>query len=104
GSVGLGDRGHVEVGDPEGGGGGAGEVVAPLAGEAGGGGGGVREAAHQVDGALVEPEVVDRAGDLAVLHEVDAVAGQAGEQEGLRVDLADVPEAGHQQTALDACE
>ena len=40
------------------------------------------------------------ADDLAALDEVDAVPGQPGEQQGLRVDLADVPEAGQQQAAL----
>ena len=60
------------------------------------------EPVEQVDRALVPPEVVDRAGDLAVLDQVDAVAGQAGEQQALRVDLADVPETGEQQAALGA--
>ena len=60
------------------------------------------EPVEQVDRALVEAEVVDRADDLAVLDEVDAVAGEAGEQQRLRVDLADVPEAGQQQAALGA--
>ena len=36
---------------------------------------------QQVHRALVEPEVVDRADDLAVLDQVDAVAGQPGEQQ-----------------------
>ena len=63
---------------------------------------GVREAAEQVDGALVPAEVVDRRGDLAVLDEVDAVAGEPGEQRGLRVDNADVPHAGQQEAPLGA--
>ena len=99
----LGHARHVEVGDPQRRRRRAGEVVvAPLAAEARHRRRGVREPAEQVDRALVEPEVVDRAGDLAALDEVDAVAGQAGEQQGLRVDLADVPEAGQQQPALGA--
>ena len=55
---------------------------------------------EQVDRALVEAEVVHRADDLAVLDQVDAVAGQPGEQQRRRVDLADVPEAGEQQAPL----
>ncbi len=64
------------------------------------GGAGLRRAAHEVERGLVEAEVVDLGGDLAVLDEVDAVAGQAGEQHRLRVDLAHVPEAGQQQPPL----
>ena len=80
-----------------------GKYVAPLAARSSATvAGRVGEPAQQVDRALVEPEVVDRAGDLAVLDEVDAVAGQPGEQQRLRVDLADVPQAGQQQAALDA--
>ena len=52
------------------------------------------------DRRLVEPEVVDLAGHLAVLDQVDAVPGQAGQQQRRRVDLADVPQAGQQQPAL----
>ena len=62
--------------------------------------GGVGVAAQQVDRALVVAEVVHRSGDLATLDAVDAVAGEAGEQQGLRVDLADVPHAGQQQAVL----
>ena len=57
----------------------------------------------QVDGALVEPEVVDSSHDLPIFDEVDAVARQAREQEGLRVDLADVPQCRQQQSAFGAC-
>ena len=93
----------LKSGDPQRRHRGAGEVVAPLARQAS-----ARCAPasanrpQQVDRALVEPEVVDRAGDLAVLDQVDAVAGQPGEQQRLRVDLADVPQAGQQQPALGA--
>src|SRR5208283_2127477 len=55
---------------------------------------------QQAQRALVEAEVVDRRGHLAVLDEVHAVAGQPGEQQGGRVDLADVPQRGQQQPAL----
>ena len=73
---------HVEVGDPQRGRRRAREVVvAPLAAEARHRRRGVREAAEQVDRALVPAEVVDRTGDLAVLDQVDAVAGQPGEQQ-----------------------
>ncbi len=37
---------------------------------------------------------------LAVLDQVDAVAGEPGEQHGGRVDLPDVPEAGEQEAPL----
>src|SRR4029079_17549757 len=81
----LGDARHVEVRHPERGHGGPGEVVvAPLTAEGRPGGGGVGEPGQQVERALVEAEGVHRAGDLAVLHEVDAVAGEAGQQQGLR--------------------
>ena len=80
----------------------AGEVVAPLARQRRLGAADLGGPAEQVDRRLVEAEVVHRAGDLAVLDEVDAVAGQPGEQQRLRVDLADVPEAGQQQSALGA--
>lgn len=46
---------------------------------------------------LVEPEVVDLAGYLTVLDEVDTAPGQAGEQQRRRVDLTDVPQAGQRQ-------
>ena len=62
------------------------EVVAPLAAEAVLGRADLGDAAQQVDRALVEAEVVDRADDLAVLDEVDAVAGEPGEQQRLRID------------------
>ena len=63
---------------------------------------GLGRAGQDVDGALVEAEVVHRPDHLAVLDEVDAVTGEAGEQERDRVDLADVPEAGEQQPPLGA--
>ena len=58
--------------------------------------------AEQLDRGLVEAEVVHRADHLAVLDQVDAVPGQTGEQQPLRIDLADVPQAGQQQPALGA--
>src|SRR5690606_40556853 len=45
------------------------------------------EPAEQLHRGLVEPEVVDLPDDLAALHQVHAVPGEAGEQQGLRVDL-----------------
>ena len=57
---------------------------------------------EQVDRALVETEIVDRADHLAVLDQVDPVAGQPGHEQRGRVDRADVPEAGQQQPALGA--
>ena len=58
---------------------------------------GLDGAGQDVDGALVEAEVVHRPDDLAVLDEVDAVAGETGQQQRDRVDLADVPEAREEQ-------
>src|SRR3984893_17399937 len=55
---------------------------------------------QQVQRALVEAEVVDRRGHLAVLDEVDAVAGQSGEQQRGGIDLADVPQCGEQQATF----
>ena len=51
-------------------------------------------------GLSFQRKLLTRPDDLPVLDEVDAVAGQAGEQQALGVDLADVPEAGQQQPAL----
>src|SRR5579875_4057045 len=58
--------------------------------------------AQQVERALVEPKVVDRARHCAVLDQVDAVAGQPGQQQCGRVNLADVPQRRQQQPALGA--
>ena len=44
-------------------------------------------------GLSLKPEVVDRRRHLAVLDQVDAVAGQPGQQHRRRVDLTDVPRA-----------
>ena len=78
-----------------------GEVVAPNSrGSVRSRRAGLGDPAEHVDRPLVEPEVVHRADDLAVLDQVDAVPGQAGQQQRLRVDLADVPQAGQQQAAL----
>src|SRR6201999_2948173 len=101
-SAGLADRRHVEALDPDRRHHHAVEVVTPLAGQGRDAGADLGQAAQHADRALVEPEVVDRPGDLAVLDQVDTVAGQAGEQQGLRVDLPDVPQAGQQQAALGA--
>ena len=51
---------------------------------------------QQVQRALVEPEVVDRTGDLAVLDEVHPVAGQPRQQQSGGIDGADVPQRGQQ--------
>jgi hypothetical protein len=58
--------------------------------------------AKQVDGALVEAEVVGRAHHGAVFDHIDAVAGQPGEQARGRIDLPDVPQAGQEQAPLGA--
>src|SRR3954454_7497199 len=96
----LADRRHVEVGHADRRHRGPLEEIAPLSRQRGRGGAHLGEPAEQVDRRLVEPEVVYRAADLPVLDEIDAVARQAGEQECLRVYLADVPEAGEQQSPL----
>src|ERR1700759_502836 len=70
-SAGLADRRHVEALDPDRRHDHAVEVVTPLAGQGGDTGPDLGQAAQYADRALVEPEVVDRAGDLAVLHQVD---------------------------------
>ena len=60
-----------------------------------------RRAAQHVERGVVEPEVVvDLGDDLTVLDQVDAVAGEAGEQQRRGVDEPDVPEAGEQEAAL----
>ena len=51
---------------------------------------------------LGEAEVAQRLGDLAVLDEPHAVAGEAGDGEGARVEHAGVPEVGHEHAPLDA--
>ena len=48
---------------------------------------------QHLDGTLIETEVLDRLGDLTVLHQEGAVAGQACHQQLPAVDVADVPEA-----------
>src|SRR5690349_17776651 len=52
--------------------------------------------------ALVEPQVLDGPGDLAVLDQEGAVAGHAGEDGEQGVDHAQVVEAGDPDAALDA--
>src|ERR1700721_2653493 len=94
-SAGLAHRGHVEALDPYRGHRGAVEVVAPLARQGRDGGADLLQPPEHAHRRLVEPEVVHRADHLAVLHQVDPVPGEPGEQQDLRVDLADVPQAGH---------
>jgi hypothetical protein len=53
-------------------------------------------------GRFVEAEVLDRVLDLAVLDVERAVARQAGEQHGLRIDQADVPGARDEHALLGA--
>src|SRR5690625_3393697 len=100
-SAGGGDAAHVEVGYAQCRSGRTRELVAPLTAERRHAHACLREPPQQVDRTLVEAEVVDGAGDLAVLDQVDAVAGEAGEEERLRVDLADVPQTGQEQAVFD---
>ena len=99
---GLADRRHVEVGDPQRGHGDAREEVAPLPRQRDLGVAGTGDAGQQVDRALVEAEVVHRTDDLASFDQVDAVAGEPGEQQRLRIDLSDVPQGRQQQSPLGA--
>src|SRR5690606_23934215 len=73
-------------------------------GEGGRGRARLADPAEQVHRALVEPEVVHLRGHLAVLDEVDAIPGQTGQQERLRIHLPDVPQTGEKQTSLRACD
>src|SRR6266568_8205341 len=93
-SAGLAHRGHVEALHPQRRHRGPVEVVAPLARLRRDGLAHLEQPPEHSDRRLVEPEVVHRARHLAVLHQVDPVPGEPGEQQGLRVHLADVPQAG----------
>src|SRR3984957_9645469 len=81
-SAGLAHRGHVETLDPNRRHRGAVEVVAPFARQRRHGGADFEQPLEHADRRLVEPEVVDRADDLAAFHQVDAVPGEPGEQQG----------------------
>src|SRR5690348_9225308 len=94
------DRRHVEVGDAHRGHARPREVVGPLARKAALARTRLGDSAEQVDRTLVEAEVVHAPDDLALLDEVHAVAGEAGQEQGLGVDLADVPETREQQPTL----
>src|SRR4029453_8394725 len=74
------------------------EPVAPLPGQRDLGSPDFAEPAEQVDRALVEPKVIHGAGDLAPLDHVDTVPCEPGEEESLRIDLPDVPQAGDQES------
>ena len=76
-----------------------GEIVAPLARQRPAGSTCLGDPGQHADRALVEPEVVHRTGHLAVLDQVHPVPGQPGQQQGLRIDRPDVPQAGQQQAA-----
>src|SRR5436190_9090351 len=61
-------------------------------------------AGEHLDRRLVEPEVVDRMRDLAVLDPEHAVAGEAGGEDALGVERAQVEEPRDQDAALDALD
>ena len=71
-----------------------------LATEMGCTGGRAGESAQQVDGALVEPEVIHRTGHLSVLDEVDPVPCQPRQEQRLAIDLTDVPQTGEEEASL----
>ena len=52
--------------------------------------------------ALVPSHVLDRARDFALLDQEQAVASQSGDEDRLRIERADVPEARHEHAALGA--
>ena len=78
-----------------------GEPVCPLPREAVHCVPGVGDAVQHPQGGVVEPEVPRCPDHLSIPDDIDPVAGQAGEQEALGVDLTDVPEAGHEQAVAD---
>src|SRR5260221_694177 len=96
----LGGGGQVEVVGPQ-----HGDAHRPTLDAARDRGGAQAVAAGQhLDRRLVEPEVVDRVRDGAVLDPVHAVAGQAGGEDGLGIERAQVEEPGDQHAALDALD
>src|SRR5579875_1443503 len=76
-SAGLADRAHVEVRDAQGRHGRAVEPLAELAPQGADGGAHLGGPRQEVDGALVEAEVVGRPHDLAPFDHVDAIASEA---------------------------
>ena len=94
------DRAHVEFGDPQPGHRRAVRPFMPLPRERPLGPARLDRPAESVEGALVEPEVVDRGRHLAVLDEVDAVAGESRQEQRRAVDLPDVPQAGEEEPSL----
>src|SRR4029079_18633108 len=87
----LADRRHVKVRYPERGHRRAGGPVAPFARQRDLADACLTDPAQQVKRAFVEPEVVDRAGDLTVLDQVHTVAGEPGQQQHGGIDDADAP-------------
>src|SRR5262245_36981957 len=59
---------------------------------------------EHLDRRLVEPEVVDRVRDRAVLDQEHAVAGEPGGEQRLRFERTQVPEPRDQHAALDALD
>src|SRR5678816_1593456 len=49
---------------------------------------------------LVEPEILERLGDLSVLDEERSVTREPGIENRARIDLAEVPQPRHEHSAL----
>src|SRR5947209_275031 len=96
----LTDRTHVEPVDSYGRHRGPGEPVAPLARQRWHCDANGLDAPQQVDRALVEAEVRRNADNLPALDQVDTVARKTRKEERLRVNLADVPEARHEESPI----
>ena len=78
-------RRHVKVGNPQRRHRRAGDPIAPLPRQRRLADAGLAGPSQQIQRALVEPEVVDRSRHFAVFDQVDAVAGQPGQQQRRRV-------------------
>src|SRR4051812_26584628 len=58
------------------------------------------EVVQHNDWTFIEPEVLDRVFDLSILDEESSIASQTGEQQRLRINGTDIPEACYEHTAL----
>ena len=100
GSGGLAHGRHVEVGHSDGRHDRPVEVVVPLPAQGQLGGANLGDPAQQLDRRIIEAEIVDGTDHLPVLDQIDPVASEPSQQQPSRVDLADIPQAGQQQTTF----